>query len=705
MEFDVTDNDATLSLPLAGRSVIWRIFGQGESPFIRRTSFELIEPIVRKHIREDDQGLFISEIANCFEIQGEQRWLKKDMRVPVAVLILDGVRDAVSYPNEIAGQDTLFWAIGSIDPDTAAPIIRSVWSPHKIEEFAEYALDILRSLSEGDNVLDANRVVRIDSDKMKVSIREVVRKDRLDTLRRIDHSSFYLYSGVANVIGLLVELNVEYFYALVERIEHLFLQASAADRMIYRCGTPYDLPPARWVSETASDDLVALATVHAIEQMNRSDDEGARRGIAAIQENDDQTVGYRLLATLVDRIGLIEPIRCAARIFDLFDYGRYALRSDGRSGKPRRVQQLDQLCVDSLVRLVKETWSGGLLVELRSGLRLNNLSPSTFLLAEVAWELRDSHPERASEICGLILELLDEKIHRAVSEEERLYYFANDWHGRDPILGFAVALAISDPGLDYLEWLSNSCRELPLSAWDREENFNVFLSTDRIVHFRFLIVLYAIQVRKQMGADVDADAILSVAEKLWEHCHFADSDVLRGPEEFDTAEYAARIALKFGEPRDTWIIKQAKSPDVHLRTLFGLVDELMSDKTNGSGSKKRVSNGLAHVLSDTVTNRFAHIGNLNMPELAWLGRIWLSLKVKTEAGRTANAILAFDGQRVDRPDKILALKLLALASDDANQDAWRVNETHKLYAELWPTTYTPVHEQADRREVDAYLGL
>ena len=183
----------------------------------------------------------------------------------VAVLILDGARDTVSYPNEIAGQDTLFWAIGSIDPDTAAQIIRSVWSPHKIEAFAEYALDILRSLSEDGNVLDANRVVRIDSDKVKASIKEVVRKDRLDTLQRIDHSSFYLYSGVANVIRLLVELNVDYFYALVERIEHLFLQAAAADSMIYRCGTLYDPPPARWVSETASDDLVALATVHTIE--------------------------------------------------------------------------------------------------------------------------------------------------------------------------------------------------------------------------------------------------------------------------------------------------------------------------------------------------------------------------------------------------------------------------------------------------------
>ena len=697
------DESVKLSIPVAAIAAVWRIFGEGESPLTQRASYDLIEPIVRKHVRKDDQDLVISEIGDCFEIQGEQRWLKKDMRVPVAVLILDGVRDAVSYPNEIVGQDTLFWAVGSIDPDIAAPIIRSVWCLDEIEALAEYALDILRSLSEGDNVLDANRVVRIDSDKMKVSIKEVVRKDRLDTLRRIDHSSFYLYSGVANVIGLLVELDVDYFYALVERIEHLFLQASAADRMIYRCGTPYDPPPARWTSATASDDLVALATVHAIEQINRSDDEDARQGIAAIPENDDHTIEYRLLATLVDRIGLIEPIRCSARIFDLFDYGRYALRSRSSSGKPRRIEQLDQLCIDSLVRLVKESWSGGLLVELRSGLRLNNLSPSTFVLAQVAWELRDSHPERASEICDLILELLDEKIHRAVSEEDRLYYSANDWHGRDPILGFAIALAISNPGLDYLEWLSDHCGALPLSVWDREENFNVFSSADRIVHFRFLIALYAIHVRKQMGADVDADAILSVAEKLWEHCHFADSVVLRGPEEFDTAEYAARIAVIFGEPNDTWIIRQVKSPDVHLRTLFGLVDELMSDKNDGHGVGTRVSDGLVQVLAESVADRFAFLESLNLSELGYLGRVWLSLRAKDQAARTARALLAFDGMSVDRPYKILALKLLAFADTVANRDSWQVDEMHKLYTELWATTYTPIHEKSDRLVVDAYL--
>ena len=509
---------------------------------------------------------------------------------------------------------------------------------------------------------------------------------------------------MANIIGLLVELNVEHFYALVERIEHLFLQASAADRMIYRGGTPYDPPPAGWISETASDDLVALATVHAIEQTNRSDDEDARQEIAAIPENDDHTVGYRLLATLVDRIGLIEPIRRSARIFDLFDYGRHALRTNSRSGKPRRVEQLHQLCVDRLVRLVKESWSGGLLVELRSGLRLNDLSPSTFLLAEVAWELRDSHPERANDICGLILELLEEKVDRAVSVEDRLYYSAKDWHGRDPIIGFAVALAISDPGIDYLEWLSDNCGALPLSVWDREENFNAFLSTNRIVHFRFLIVLYAIQVRKEMGADVDADAILSVAEKLWEHCHFADTDVLRGPEEFDTAEYAARIAVIFGEPSDTWIIRQAKSSAVHLRTLFGLVYELMSDKNDGHGVGTRVSDGLVQVLAESVADRFAYIDSLNLPELGYLGRVWLALRVKGQAVRTARALLAFDGMSVDRPYKILALKLLAFATAAANRDSWQVDEMHKLYTELWATTYTPTHEKSDRLDIDAYLG-
>ena len=76
------NDNVYLSVPSAAKSVIWRIFGQGESPLIRKTSFDLIEPIVRKHIREDDQAPLISEIADRFEIQGDQRWLKKEMRAP-----------------------------------------------------------------------------------------------------------------------------------------------------------------------------------------------------------------------------------------------------------------------------------------------------------------------------------------------------------------------------------------------------------------------------------------------------------------------------------------------------------------------------------------------------------------------------------------------------------------------------------------------
>ena len=166
-------------------------------------------------------------------------------------------------------------------------------------------------------------------------------------------------------------------------------------------------------------------------------------------------------------------------------------------------------------------------------------------------------------------------------------------------------------------------QQLPRVTFERvgpwKRNYDRFLSGDRIAHFRFLIALYAIQIRKEMGAAVDSDVVLRVGAKLWEHCHFTDTDAVRRPEDFDTAEYAARIALILGEPSDSWIINQAKNSDVHLRTLFGLVDGLMSDQNDRLGLKVKMGDGLARALSDVIGDRFVHIDSLNLPELAWLG--------------------------------------------------------------------------------------
>ena len=42
------------SLPDEAKSVIWRIFGEGASPMTRRSPYELIAPVVKKHLSSTD---------------------------------------------------------------------------------------------------------------------------------------------------------------------------------------------------------------------------------------------------------------------------------------------------------------------------------------------------------------------------------------------------------------------------------------------------------------------------------------------------------------------------------------------------------------------------------------------------------------------------------------------------------------------------
>ena len=113
------DGTPGLRLPDAAKAVVWRIFGSGESPLTGRTTYELIEPIIKRYVAAADQDLAIAQICNWFESHGERRWLKSDMGEAVAALILEEVRSERS--------ETAIWAVGSINADFAASYIRSCW--------------------------------------------------------------------------------------------------------------------------------------------------------------------------------------------------------------------------------------------------------------------------------------------------------------------------------------------------------------------------------------------------------------------------------------------------------------------------------------------------------------------------------------------------------------------------------------------------
>ena len=57
-----SDITSTPSLPEEARAIIWRIFGAGASPLTGRSTYALIEPIIRKRVHCHEQDRAIAEV-------------------------------------------------------------------------------------------------------------------------------------------------------------------------------------------------------------------------------------------------------------------------------------------------------------------------------------------------------------------------------------------------------------------------------------------------------------------------------------------------------------------------------------------------------------------------------------------------------------------------------------------------------------------
>ena len=88
------------------KTVIWRIFGAGEKLGSEKSTFELIDPVVRKHISLPNVDRIIVQLQGWFEENGDQYQLSPGMHREVECLILEGVRDERS--------DRALWAVAWI---------------------------------------------------------------------------------------------------------------------------------------------------------------------------------------------------------------------------------------------------------------------------------------------------------------------------------------------------------------------------------------------------------------------------------------------------------------------------------------------------------------------------------------------------------------------------------------------------------------
>ena len=697
------DTHFSITLPGEALPLVWRILGVSESPFRPSLDQELVETWVCNQVSRGNQDMVTNEIRGWFHLDSEHWILREEFRVPAAMLILHGIKEDINYAGKSLGDDIAFWAIGSIHPDVAETVIRSQWSADEIRTIVNYALQILNQLCCRNRVINPDRIARFGVAGAEVTVEVTRQQDNLKTFQRMEECEWWLYPGVLSMVGLLIKLDPSLFVPMVERAEHPVVQRWAA-----QCAAGYFMHadfqrPLEWVTEGSPDAAVALAIVHTVENINHLDAE-SRWNSRSLKEHvglDD--TGSDLLTGLLDKLASIEPIAAARWMIELLNYSVAAFPAYGSPEKPGRVGQLEQLCLQKLSYLVCQHWSDELSRVIRVGLLTDPLLPKTLPAAYIAWEIRESWPERSAEIAHMILDEHERHVRETLDGDRRFFYNSGSWSAQDWIFGLGIALTLSRADVDPLKWALDRCSVLPLNAWDANDDPKRFRKADEAAGIYFSVALRAVDILYSNGYSVDPGLAKALAEKLWDHRSFVEKCAYSLPTDWYAAEYAARAAVGLSKPTVTWLVAQVSNPVVSPRILWALVDERLSRTGHLVGNAALQENAIRSRLFRAASDRYGNSIALGLDDLRYLARLWPLLGGAKEAEHTAMNILAFRRPKLQRADQIAALELLAFAVS-LRPPAGAITEIiTSLYAELWPGN-TPLGEVEKREVIDGLLS-
>ena len=691
-------------------AVAWRIFGGGESPTTKTPSYALIDPVVQKHVARDKQAVVAATIRGWFVESGGHRWLRDEAKPEVARAILDGIGMPFT--------DRAVWAVAAIDPDVMQRAMGTRWTNTETVPFKAALYEALAEVSRRDQIMEPSRMsglTRQEAASARVPRDAIERESPLWTFRHLEQFQpelvvFGLHPAVAHLVDLAVALDGGNPRQAIEHLEHPVLQARAMLLMQRRRGSSEDAACLDWITRDAGDAAIAVAIYHVLSaaadaRVESSREEHAKgvAGDSALSHRDCD--GESLIGPLVDRLATLEPHACARWIGEILSFSVRALGGGVKSEKPSVLEELDQACLRCLGELLVESASQDLVSDFKAGLRRRPDHLWTGYLARAAWLIRDRAGELASEIARDALLSYETQVEEAGNGGA----VAGDWlawNDREWLEALGSAIALTSPDLCYVEWASDRCRKLPLSAWDAEERYGEFIRAEPLAQQWFLLGFLAVAADRELGRPVRPDAVRALAEALWRHTWFAGEHVPREPEVSVPVEFAARMAVKFGEADDAWILEQTGSGRVGPRALRALLDE--------RGVRKRLapetSDGDEHVFESELRaralRRFETDDVSDLLTLQYWGHLWLDLEAAEQAEQTAVAIMGFPDRMHDRACAILVLRLLGVVVQNRGLNRELGDRVAPLYNGVW-STYgsTMPEEEADRREVEKAFAV
>ena len=687
----------SIQLPIEARQVVWRIFGNGLAPLNQPTCRDLIEPIIQKRLlKTGEADIAIAEILSWFDPNGDPNQLRPEVSETIAQIIIDGIREALSTTNGIENHDIAFWAMGSIRPDSSAPIMRDSWAPEQIDRFAAYVLDTLQRLHEKGNIIDPKHIVGPNIRGATAHPQGIGHDDLLRTLY-VGHDIIYeayrlMYPGIPSVVGLLLELKPEMLPELVDKVQNSLLQSFAAFSLAGVRATSDYHQPLSWIADTSPAALIALAILHTLRIVHDREIASKTLPESVAPETVGLVAASDPIAELVSRLAALGPAQSTWWAFELLNHTSF-----GPEQKRTTAEQVEQQCTQLLNNNVLNYWSDEMINELEDGLRRAMFEPRGKPLADIAWALRDAEPERAYRISGIILEEHERRMAKALEDFLQFPYLVGRWNYNDWLTALGGAVVIRHNELDPMDWAIEKCKDLPLNAWDADEDGMVFRVADRVARTQMTVGLFAVQFLTKAGCVLDRGKLLAFAEKVWDHAHFVRQygDLL--VDDSVATELAARVAAAFGEPDQAWVLQQARSSAIDPQILWTILDQM-----------KRQDNGVYHhnaseEIRNITSDRYINSVEANPQSAPHLANLWVLLDAPREAAKTAQVLLTYAPSHPDRAQTISLLKMLAFAKCRGELPNNLIETTRLLYDDLWGK-HTPRDETREQQEIDAFLG-
>ena len=222
-------------------------------------------------------------------------------------LVLRGAAQQLLEGKSDPGNETLFWAIGTLDAEAAAETIRGTWCRKQVDALWENSVVVLQRLCERENVIDVDGVLGYKVDGGRASVDPKYKLNRVRVLRRTDLGRPGLYRGVVNVIRLIMALRPDRFPDLVERVDHPIVQRWALFVVDRHLRTDR-LQSLGWLEGNPSEPVTAVTIVHALEVM-RELASAARHPSRGQKEREEAgEVVAQLLSGLIDRLARIRSL-------------------------------------------------------------------------------------------------------------------------------------------------------------------------------------------------------------------------------------------------------------------------------------------------------------------------------------------------------------------------------------------------------------